>query len=70
MEDVNNDNNEGEFRSLEESDEPSTNSSEIRRRLGPHSDLGFIIVYRKWLEYLAKTPAICPLLCPCPAILL
>ena len=33
-----------------DSDEPSTTSYEIMRRLGPFSDPGFILANRKWLE--------------------
>lgn len=44
------DNNEGKSSYYEESDGPSTISSEIRRRLGSLSDPGFILANRKWLE--------------------
>lgn len=43
-------NNEGESSSPNDSDEPSTTSYEIMRRLGPLSDPGFILANRKWLE--------------------
>lgn len=67
MEEANSENNEGESISPEESDEPSTISSEIRRCLGPLFDLGFIIVNRKGFEKLHPDPNHLSLLCPCRA---
>lgn len=49
MEETGDGNNEGDFNTTEESDDPSTTLFEIRRCLGPISDLDYILVNRRWL---------------------
>ena len=50
------DNNEGEFSSPEESDDPSITSSKIRIHLGPLYNTGFILANHKWLEKVGPDP--------------
>ena len=50
------DNDEGESSSPDESDDPSTTSSKIRRRLGPLSDLRFILANHNWIGKVGTNP--------------
>lgn len=57
MEEVVEGNNEGDS-TAGELNNRSTISSEIRRRLGPLYDLGFILASRKWLEKIGPDPSL------------